>query len=168
MTEFDGINSLQGWKDKLAEILQQVEAAAKGNDDDARDKAGDRLHAFIMNSSPSSPEITALDDIAAQARKDLANETISRRIAAIGERTVELTRLGKQFEAQASANVAQAASIRLDRLHGAVDSLTDSVRALTQLRAVLLDGTDDELVGSLDRVISSVSKLRGTIETTKA
>jgi hypothetical protein len=168
MSEFDSINSLQGWKDKLAEILQEAEAAAKSNDDDARDKAGDRLHEFIMNSSPNTPETMALDDIAAQARKDLANQTISQRLVSIGERTVELTRLGKQFEAQASANETQAGSIRLDTVHRVVDSLTDSVRALTQLRTVLQDGKDDELAGSLDRVISSIQKLRGTIETQKA
>jgi hypothetical protein len=45
-----------------------------------------------------------------------------------------------------------------------VDNLTSTVRSLQQLREVLKDGTDDDLVKSVEQVVAAIQRARSTIE----
>ncbi len=164
MSEWDNIQDFDGWKSKLADLVTEAEAAARNTDVEARFALSSRLTEFIIHSSPNTPEIMALDAIAERTRAGLMQLTIEERLAAISARTGELARLTKEFQAHAAAGEASAASIRLERAHRVVDSLTESVRTLKEFRSVLETGIDDDLAKSLDRIISSIQKLRSDVE----
>jgi hypothetical protein len=164
MSEFDSIEGSEAWRAKLAELLTAAEEASKQQDIQVRLSVNRRLTDFIANSRPNTPEILALDKIAADAGEDLMRLTIEERIASIRSRSTELTRIGKQFEGMAQAAQAAAQGIRLQKAHDAVDNLTASVRALQRLRDVLKAGTDDELAKSVDQVVGSIQKIRSAIE----
>jgi hypothetical protein len=73
----------------------------------------------------------------------------------------ELLRLTKQVQAASTANEAAAASLRLEKSQRVASSLTESVRALGELRgAVLKDGEDDARGQKLGRVMGSSHRLR--------
>lgn len=164
MNEFDNIQGLDGWQAKLDELLKAAEEAAKQQDLQVRLGVNRRLTAFIENSRPNTPEILALDKIASDAGHDLMRLTIEERIASIRGRSSELARISKQFDSMSESAEAAAQSIRLQKAHDVVDNLTASVRALQQFRDVLKDGTDDELAKSVDQVVTSIQRVRSTIE----
>jgi len=164
MSEFDNIKGSEAWRAKLDELLAAAEAAAKQDDIQVRLSVNSRLTEFITNSRPNTPEILALDKIAADAGQDLMRRTIDERIASIRGRSAELAQIGKQFDVMAESAQAAAAGIRLQKAHDAVDNLTASVRSLQQLREVLKDGTDDELAKSVEQVVAAIQRARSTIE----
>jgi len=164
MSEWDNIQGLDGWKMKLAELLREAETVAQKAEIEPRLALNARLTEFIINSSPNTPEITALDDIAEKARAGLMRSAIEERLEAISAGTGELARLTKEFLARAASAEASAASIRLERARHVVDSLTESVRAVKEFRDALGSGKDEELAKSLDRIVTSMQNLRGEIE----
>src|SRR4030095_12512171 len=99
MSEFINIKDLQGWTDKLGELLTAARAAAQLKDLTLRLEINERLMGFVENSFPNSPEISALDDIATQTASALLRQTIDERLQSITERTGEFQKLGKQFTA---------------------------------------------------------------------
>lgn len=166
MSEWDNIHGFDGWRAKLADLLKEAEAAAHNTDLASRLALANRLTEFILHSSPNTAEIIQLDAIAESARAGLMRMTIDERLAAISARTGELARLTKEFQARTAAAEASAASIRLERAHRVVGSLTDSVRALTEFRGMLETGKDDDLAKSIERIIASIQRLRSDVEAT--
>ena len=164
MNEWDNIQGLDGWKMKLAELLREAETVAQKAEIEPRLTLNARLTEFIINSSPNTPEIMALDAIAEKARAGLMRSAIEERLEVISTGTGELARLTKEFQARAASADASAASIRLERARRVVDSLTESVRAVKEFRGVLESGKDDDLAKSLDRIVSSIQKLRSDID----
>ena len=164
MSEGDTTAGFAEWSQKLAELLKEAGAAAQQTDVTARFALSTRLTEFIINSQPNSPAIRKLDAIADQARQGLLHTIIEERLQAISAQTSELALLTKEFQAQTATNTASAASIRLERARHVVTALTDSVRTLAEFRTILETGRDDELARSLDRIISSIQKLRNEVE----
>lgn len=164
MSEWDNIEGLDGWSAKLEELLEEAEQAAQRPDLESRLVLNHRFTEFIVKSTPNTPEIVALDAIAEQTRAGLMRSTIEERLEAISARTAELARLTKKFRAQAEVAQASAASIRLERARRVVDSLTESIRALKDFRGMLEAGTEDDLTKSIERVVSSIQKLRSEVE----
>ena len=60
MSEWDGIEDVTGWRDKLEELVEDARRAAESNDRDVRMAVADRLNEFIRNSRPQTPEIQRL------------------------------------------------------------------------------------------------------------
>ena len=170
MNEFKDIHDFEGWRAKLEELLAEAAVAARQDDVEARFGLTQRLTQFIRSSAPNNaPDIQHLDLMAEKTVQGLLRQTIEERLAAIGERTAEIARLSEKFDAQAEAGEKAAKSIRLERAVTVVDSLTESVRALKEFRGLLespVNGQGDPLAGSIDRVISSIQRLRTSVEGT--
>ncbi len=166
MSEWDGIEGVEGWRNKLNELLGEAEAMAKNQNIDDRLALSRRLTDFILQSSPGTPEIKQLDEIAGDTAKGLLMGTIDDRLKSIRAASVEYTKLAKQFDAQAETASAAASSIRLERIHRVATSLTDSINAVKELRTGLKEGEDDELAARLDRALKSLQDFRNSIERT--
>jgi hypothetical protein len=165
--EFTNINSIEGWKMKLEELVGAAASIARtssGNTDQIV-TLSDRLVGFITHSTPdNSPAIQEMDDIARKTRNDLIRSRIEERLAGITERTNELAILDKKIRAITAEGQRQAAAIRLERAKAVVQSLTDTISSLKTFRSILKDGTDDALAKSVEEILTTIQNLRAKVE----
>lgn len=164
MSEWDNIEGLQQWSDKLGELLEAAREAAHSPDIETRLAASDRLAGFIVNSRPNDAAIKALDGLAARASQDLMLASIEERLKEIAGRTAEWHQLAKQFREQAETAGMRAAEIRLEKTRKVALSLTESVNLLQDLRSSLSGTEDPEFVRNLARAVETLKKLRSRIE----
>lgn len=164
MSEWDNIEGLQQWTNKLGELLEAAKEAAHSPDIEVRLAASDQLAGFIVNSRPNDAAIKALDALAAKASQDLMLATIEERLKEIAGRTAEWHQLAKQFREQAETAGMQAAAIRLEKARRVAQSLTESVHLLQDLRGSLKDTGDPEFARNLARAVEVLQKLRSQIE----
>ena len=162
MSEFDTIDSVDGWRRKLEELLREAEQAAR--DEERRFAVAARLREFVRNSGPQVDAIVRLDDVAAGTVRALMGRTIDERLAELASRSVELARLSKTIEATAADAGAAAGSILLVRTRAVVDSLTRSVEAVTALRAIIDSGGAADLVAQVEAGLAALQELRGAVE----
>ena len=164
MSEFDNINDVQGWTDKLGELLTAAKEAAQQKELAPRLEVNERLMQFVENSFPNTPEITALDEIATRAASALLNQTIEERLQSITERTGEFHKLGKQFSAIAEESEARASSIRLQAITGFIDSSTKVIDSAKALLASLDENVGDAKLGEkLAETIAAIEALRSSV-----
>lgn len=163
MSEWDEIRGLEGWKKKLDELLAEAAEACKCEDVEPRFKLCRRLNEFVSQSSPNDEQIRALDRIAAAVASDLMRLTIEERLKALVERSTELARLTKDFQAQADAASAEAGAIRLEKARKVAYALTDTVSAIKEFGNAL-EEKDAELAARLERAMKSIQDLRSLIE----
>jgi hypothetical protein len=164
MSEFDNIEDLQGWTDKLGELLTAAKAAAQQGELAPRLEVNERLMEFVENSFPNTSEINALDDIANQTATALLKQTIEERLQSISERTGEFLKLGKQFTALAEGNEAKASSIRLEAITSFIDSSTKVVDAAKALQKSLKDDAADKKLGEkILETIAAIEALRSSV-----
>jgi phage-related protein len=129
-----------------------------------RFKLCQRLNEFVLQSSPNDEQIRALDKIAAAVASDLMRLTIEERLKALVERSTELARLTKDFQAQADAAASAAGAIRLEKARKVILTLTDTVSAIKEFGNALEEGKDADLAARLDRAMKSIQDLRSLIE----
>jgi hypothetical protein len=164
MSEWDSIEGVAGWRDKLAQLLDEAKRAVKNQDRDARFGVAERLNEFIAMSRPQTPEIQRLDDLAAGSAVALMQQTIDEQLAALTARSAELAKLTKELNSQAATAAASAESIRLTRVREVVSTLTRSVEALNEFRAAL-DAHDPATLGaSVEDLLGRIQDLRNAIE----
>jgi hypothetical protein len=164
MSEWSSIEDLQGWKDKLGELLAEARKAALQEELAPRIGINERLMQFVENSWPNSSEITALDEIATQTASALLRQTIEERLQTITERTGEYQRLGKQFAAIAEENEAKADSIRLGAITSFIDSTTRLVDSAKALQNSLNDNAADQKLGEkIAQMIAALEALRSSV-----
>jgi hypothetical protein len=168
MSEFDDIKDVNGWRNKLAELIDDAKRAAAGNDDDARMSMAERLNHFIENSRPQSPEINQMDDLAGKTALSLMRLTVEERMAELTVRGTELAKLTKALDAQSDALAASADSIRLTRTREVVNVLTRSVDALNQFRTAVDADDTAGLVASVEDLLTRIQEVRNAIETAAA
>jgi hypothetical protein len=168
MSEFDDIKDVNGWRNKLAELIDDAKRAAAGNDDDARMSMAERLNHFIENSRPQSPEINQMDDLAGKTALSLMRQTVEERMAELTVRGTELAKLTKALDAQSDALAASADSIRLTKTREVVNVLTRSVDALNQFRTAVDADDTAGLVASVEDLLTRIQEVRNAIETAAA
>lgn len=164
MSEWDDIEGLQQWSEKLGELLEAARQAALDPDTDKRFGLSRRLTEFIQHSHPNDAAIKALDRIAGQAAQDLMLATIDERLREISGRTAEWLQIAKQFRDQAAEADRRAAEIRLDKARKVAVSLTESVHLLQDLRTSLSDTDDPEFARNVAKAVETLQKLRAQIE----
>lgn len=164
MSEWENIDGLQQWTDKLGELLGAAKEAARNSDIETRLVVSDRLAEFIANSWPNDAAIKALDELAAKASQGLMLATIEERLREIAGRTAEWHLIVKQFREQAETAGMRAAEIRLQKAHRVVQSLTESVHLLKDLRGNFNDSEDPEFIKNLTKGLEMLQKLRSQIE----
>jgi len=164
MSEWSNIEGLQGWKDKLGELLAEARKAAQQEELDPRIAVNERLMQFVENSWPNSPEITALDEIATQTASALLKQTIAERLQTITERTGQYQKLGKQFAAIAKESEAKADSIRLGAITSFIDSTTKLIDSAKSLQKSLKDDAADQRLGEkIAETIAAIEALRSSV-----
>lgn len=164
MSEWDSIADVAGWRDKLAQLLEEAKRAAQSQDREARLGVADRLNEFIVNSRPQTPEIQRMDDLAAGCAVALMQKTIDEQLAALTARSAELAKLTKEMNSQTQTAEASAESIRLTRMRAVVSTLTRSVEALNEFRAALGGDDADALGASIEDLLGRIQDLRNAIE----
>jgi hypothetical protein len=164
MSEWDKIKGFEAWTAKLRELLTAAQKVSASNDLQERIDLSQRFTDFVVNSEADDGDVHALDDIAKKASVDLLLAGINERLASMACRSSDLAGLSKALCAQAGKNETAAASIRLDRLHNTASALTDAVRSVNELRAVLKAGEDDQLLGKLDKLVDSLQSVRTAVE----
>jgi hypothetical protein len=164
MSEFDGIANLADWKAKLAELLAEAKKAAGANDDKALTAIADRLTEFTIESWPDTPEIKALDGIAADTATMLRKQGIEGKLDSLGARTAELEQVAASFDQAANANTDKAASIRLKRVREVVDTATSTVTTLTRFRQTLKTGDDAALIVEVNGIVDALNALMKKVD----
>ena len=162
--EFAGIRDVAGWTAKLNELLTAAEKASSRNDDDARIAVAKRLNQFVLESSPNTDDILALDELATNAARELSTSVAADAVDRIVARTAALRAITKQLDAVATKADEAAASIRLTRAHRVVDAFTEAVRAIDSLDGVLDSGSDDQLRKRLTRLAGALRDLRAEVD----
>ncbi len=163
MSEWDKIKGFDGWSTKLRELLTAAQKVSGSNDVQERIDLSQRFTDFIVNSE-GGDDISQLDDIARKAGIDLLAAGINDRLASMAARSSDLAVLTKTLGAQSDKNEDAASSIRLDKLHNTASALTDAVRAVNELRAVLKEGEDDQLLSKLTKLVDSLQSVRSAVE----
>ena len=163
-SEFDKIKDLDGWQAKLKELLAVAEKASAKNNDDDRLAVAARLNQFVLESSPNTEEIVALDQLATSAARELSLDVVGGAVDRIAARTARLRAITKQLDAVTAKAEEVAASIRLEKAHRVIDAFTEAVRAVDDLDKVLEDGTDDQLRKRLAKLTSSLIDLRDELD----
>src|SRR5688572_27393689 len=131
MSEWDNLKTYEDWKNKLAELMDEARRASQANDDAALISIAPRLRTFVQKSRPNTPEVLALDRIAADAQRALTLQLASDAIARIEARTSALLVLGKTLQQIGARAEADASVLRLDRSYGAVDAIIGAHRAIS-------------------------------------
>jgi hypothetical protein len=164
MSEWDKIDGVEGWSEKLGELLADARVAAQQKDLTPRLKVNERLMQFVENSWPNTDEIKALDDIATQSASALMRQTIDERLESISERTGAYQQLAKQFKTLAEENQTKAESIRLQAVISFIDSATKAITAAKDLQGVLKDDAGDaKLAEKLAEAIGAIEELRSSV-----
>jgi hypothetical protein len=164
MSEWDKINSVEGWSEKLGELLEEARKATQEKELAPRLKINERLMQFVENSWPNTNEIKEMDEIATQAASALMRQTIDERLEAISERTGAYQRLAKDLKARTEANEAKAESIRLQMVIGFIDSATKTIVAAKELQDALKDDPGDAKVAEkLGAAVAAIEELRSSV-----
>ena len=164
MSEWSNIDGVEGWSDKLGELLAEARAAAQKNTLPPRLKINERLMQFVEHSWPNTPEIKALDEIAFETASALMRATVDERLAAISHRTGVYQQLAKELRANAAQNESRADAIRLQGIVNLLDSATKTIEAAKAVQASLTDDdADQELAEKIAAAVSAVEELRTRI-----
>ena len=162
--EFSEIDSVDGWAEKLDELLTEADEAAESGDGDTRRAIRTRLKDFVLSSRPNSPEIRKFDRIASEARTGMALASIDERVHAIAERSGELARITKEFQTRAEEGRSGARLLALEPARNAVTTATAAIHALKELEGELSVVENESLLKKLSRVLSGLQALRTEIE----
>lgn len=172
--EFSQLNGLDQWRAKFDELMAVARNAAANDDIDPRIAISARLTEFtIMNptglpGSDEEAEYRAMDDAAQEAADAVLMDAVATRVQRIAARTSEVAGLRKNIESQTRSNTAAASSIRLDKAKRVIDTTTQLVSSLQDLRRDIIDAAEDssdaDLSKRIETAIRSVQKLRQEIE----
>ena len=152
------------WSGALKTLLARAKALAPGGSLDARLTLMDELTSLVVHSTPNTPDILALDELARACIRDIALSGIEERVARISARTSELASLEKRFGQLATDANERAAAINLEQINKTVGSLTGTVASLNELRASLTSAQHGQLAGRISDVIERVRALRKDID----
>jgi hypothetical protein len=166
MSEFDGIEGFTGWNSKLNDLLHDAMEAAQQEALPPRLAIVNRLTTFMEQSRPNTPDILALDQIATDTANALLRTTIEERLASIAERQADLIQFTKKLQTSTEAARESAASIRFERITKVVNVLTTAVGELQNLKTVLDDGSNAQLVASIERLVTAIQRVRAEVERT--
>ncbi len=161
MSEWNNIEGLEAWTNKLGELLAEAKGIARNDDPEELLAMNDRLIQFIVHSYPNTAAIKELDEMASQAADALLLDSIDKRLAAISQRTAMYAKVSKELKAATETNKAKAESIRLKGATALIDSATRTIEAAKELKASLTSKAADQKLGEkVDLAVSAVEDLR--------
>ena len=156
------LSGLTDWLPELQQLLADARAAAQQQALKPRLDAAAYLTGFIQESSPQTPDMDRLDDLAAQAATDLMMATIDERLAAIVSRSAQYAKLEKDLTSAAERGEAAADAIRLKGIQGVIETTTQAVNAAKALASTLDESDPDEkkIAALIDKAVDAIEKLR--------
>jgi len=161
MSEWDNIKDLAGWQQKLKSLLSEAKGMAEQGDLAARLAMSERLTQFLEWSWPNTPEIKALDKIAADTANAILVGEIESRLSALQARSADYARLEKQLKSETQVNQEAASKIRLESIISAIDATRAPIDAFKKLKESLKDTKKEKnLAEAVDETIKSVESLR--------
>lgn len=161
---WDALDAYDSWKDTLETLLDQAKSASAENDQTELIAISNALNTFVKKSFPNTPEIMALDEVAVQASQAMSEQVADAAVMQISARTTQLTALAKHLEHLATVAADEAASIRLEKAHAAVDALTHAMRTIDGLDDAFTEASDEELRAKIKDLASTMKKMRDAIE----
>lgn len=168
MTTWSNFKTFEDWKSALADLLKRAEAASEANDTDACETICDELLAFVRASPAAMEGTNELDGIAVKAQLKLSRNLAKGAVDEIRSRTSEMLTLGKAIETVAAQAEANAADLRLEATHAALDSMTGAVRATqAMITEFKKQGFSPELVTRSQDLIKQLEWVQSLIKQQK-
>jgi hypothetical protein len=155
---------MTSWSDKLDALLREADQVAQSNDLDLRLTVIRKLSDFVVESSPNTPEVLALDAIAQAARRDLTCATLEQRVNGISARTREFATLRAAFAALAGDARNSADTIDLTQTQKVVADLNASVASLQALNAALRSDQHPQLAAKIASALAGLQDLRSDLQ----
>lgn len=164
--EFKPLKTFEQWREKLSELLDEADAigAQDPSPQAAVLKLNKRLTDFQVWSPPDVPGLEELDDIAENARRAMLDDAVGDRVRELANTRSVLLTLGKDLERRAEQDRQTAAFMRMDKLSAALPKVNEAIHAALELRQVVDDATDEDLLATVDNAIEGLQKLRDIVE----
>lgn len=143
------------WAAVLHQLLDKASESIQSGDVSKRVETQKELNSFIMQ----SPNAIAaeLDEIAQKAINDIFQTAVDEALTGIASRTAELARHIKTVKAVTQETNATAKSIKLERATKVIESATQTIRDLNNLKVAISGSEDDRaLAGKIDKVTKSI------------
>ncbi len=162
--KWSSIRDVAGWRTTLQDLLDQARLASGAEDDAELLQVVAALNSYVDRSFPNTPEIRALDEVALDAVESMTEQIAAGAVARIAARTMRLSGLAKRIQEVADQVEQDAAVVRLEKAHAAVDAVVDASRAIQGLDQALGSGDADlkdrikAILKELDRFGSLVGK----------
>lgn len=159
------LKGFDAWNKELAKLLAEATKAAQEDSFSVRLKVSQDLSEFIDYSRPSSEEVDALDEIAANASIGLMNMQIDERLAQMQGRTAEYKQLTKAVANFAKDNKKQASAIRLENIESILLSTSKTILAVNQLKETLdtESETEQQLAKAMEKAVKTLFKLKSDV-----
>jgi len=161
---FDNLNTNADWSVKLNTLLDTAHTSLASKDDNADEMVRD-AQTDLVDFGRKCP-FEQLGRIAKQAVQDIGQEAITSAMADIAGLTQELENLTKGIAEVTGTNVSTAGLMRFDAAKKVIDSTTNAVAALKEIRNQLDSKQKDEkkLGDSIDSLISDIQAVRNQVE----
>jgi hypothetical protein len=159
MNDWDTLNTFADWKDALDRLLAEAKNASLRNDAEARWRVCAELRTFVLKSHPNTEAMLELDRLAAAAARALSLEAVTGAVGGIESRTGDLGALADDLRRIAADASSSAASLRLERVRTAMESLAGAARALTDLGADARADNDEELSARITTLLGLAKEL---------
>lgn len=162
------MQTLADWTSELEALLKEARAVAETGDDAARRATAGKLTDFVVRTHRGQPSERAtfkeLDRIATEAGLGLLVEAVQDRVSRLVVRTAEFVTLRKELEGQADVNEAVASALRLQRIKRVVESSTDFIAHLLELKGAFKEVGNDELTKKIESLVTGIQNFRNEIE----
>lgn len=162
-SEFDRISTYEGWTSKLDQLLADARAASESGSDSQRAAIARRLTTFIEVSSPASPEIVALDNIAASAVRLLWSSIASHAVDRIAARTAALRQLSDELVSISRAASTSAAQVALSSETQLVTVLARAAQSIADLPETSAAASDDNLRSGLLELLDAIATIQSAV-----
>lgn len=166
-SEFEAISTPAEWSLKLAELLAAARLASESTSESDRLDVVRRLTGFIEASYPASPEIVALDEIAASAARRLSMSIGAHAVDRIAARTASIESLATDLAAIADASSDSGDSVGLTSEKRLAGALADAARSISDLSSSPPLAHNQTLRVSLIELLDAIATIQKRIASPK-
>jgi hypothetical protein len=154
------------YADDLKSLLAACERAVESGTRAKLTAARDSLISFVESSNDLIPGVIELDDVAADARRDISIALLDSGLnVEIGSRSDEVARLVKKFSTQSATNHSAASGLKLERARALTDAAFVAVAELKKFSDLVDESTVDgkKLAKSLQDAIDALADVKNRV-----
>ncbi|MCB1860051.1 MAG: hypothetical protein KDI63_17405 [Gammaproteobacteria bacterium] len=156
--DWDSLNTFEEWAAVLHQLLGSASESIQSGDIAKRVATQNALHNFIMH----SPNLFSaeLDEIARKTIADIFETALDEALNNIASRSAELAMHIKTVRAVTQQAESAVKSIRLERATKVIESATQVIRDLADLKLAISTSTGDQaLHAKIDKTVKSIQDL---------